>query len=102
MIRVIYKWEIDPDRLDEFETTWRRTTRSIHGNTEGALGSFCLQSAEDPRVVLTVALWEREEQWTRFIETARGTSMKDLHAIGTQISATAYHQIGDETVSLFK
>ena len=100
MIRVIYQWDIEPERLKEFETIWRRTTRSIHDSTAGALGSFCLQSAEDPRTVLTVALWEHEEQWKRFIETARGTSMKDLHAIGTQISATAYHQIGDETVTV--
>jgi hypothetical protein len=74
--------------------------RSIRERTKGALGSFCFQLAEDPSEVLAVALRETHEQWQRFIETAGSSSMRDLHDIGKQISATAYHQIGDETVMI--
>nr|WP_070958856.1 antibiotic biosynthesis monooxygenase family protein [Hyphomonas sp. Mor2] len=99
MIRVIYRWRVDPERLDEFSEAWRRTTRAIHASTPGARGSFGLQSIEAPDEVLTIALWETEAQWRAFIETARSGSMRAMHEIATQLSATAYHQIGDETVS---
>lgn len=98
MIRVIYTWSVAPERMDSFEQTWRRTTRAIHDAMPGALGSFCLRSIEAPGEILTIALWETEAQWRRFIETAKTTSMKGLHEIGTQVSAKAYHQVGDETV----
>lgn len=100
LIRVIYRWRVEPTKMHEFEVAWRQTTRSIHAGTKGALGSFCLQSIEDPSEMLTVALWETHNQWQHFIKTARSNSMRDLHDLGTQISATAYRQIGDETVML--
>ena len=97
-MRVIYSWQVEPERMEAFEAAWRETTRAIHRDTEGALGSFCLRSLDDPKAVLTVALWESEVQWRAFIETAKSGSMKRMHDLGKQVSAKAYHQLGDETV----
>lgn len=99
MIRVIYAWTVAPDRMDEFEQVWRRTTRAIHETTPGARGSFCLRSLDAPDEILTIALWDTEDHWRSFIETAKTGSMKGLHEIGTQTSVRAYHQVGDETVA---
>lgn len=97
-IRVIYRWKVPQQRTDEFKDAWREVTTAIHRQTEGALGSFCLQNLEEPDEVLTVALWSSEERWRAFIKTAKTTSMKRLHEIGVQVSATPFTQLGDETV----
>ena len=100
MIRVIYKWRVDPENLEKFESTWRDMTRSIHATVDGALGSFCLQEVDDPSTVLTVALWENEAQWRAFMgDSEKAPLMKSLHEIAEQISATPYKQLGDETIS---
>jgi len=99
MIRVIYRWSVPHDRLGEFQAVWQDVTRGIHKTTDGARGSFCIQNIDDPSEVLTVALWDSEAQWRAFIPTARSTSMKRLHEIGTQLSATPYVQLGDETIT---
>lgn len=98
MVRVIYRWKVPDDRIEEFRTSWRAVTTGIHRETDGALGSFCIQSIDDPTEVLTIALWDREESWRAFIKTARSTSMRRLHEIGEQLSASPYVQLGDETV----
>ena len=99
MIRVIYTWKVSARDRAEFVARWRQVTTSIHETTEGALGSFCLQSAEDEETILTVALWRSEDGWRDFVGAARTGSMKLLHEIATQVSAVPYRQLGDETVT---
>lgn len=98
MVRVIYRWRVPEARIAEFRDAWRDVTTGIHRQTDGALGSFCIQNIEEPEEVLTVALWDQESSWREFIKTAKSTSMKRLHDIGDQLSATPYVQLGDETV----
>jgi len=97
-MRVIYRWRVPAERLSEFIAAWKEVTNEIHATTTGARGSFCLQSVDALDEVLTVALWESEAEWRAFIPTAKSTSMKRLHDIGEQLSATPYRQLGDETV----
>ena len=99
MIRVIYTWRVAEARMDEFNATWRATTRSIHNSTEGARGSFCVRSIDNPGEVLTIALWETEAQWRDFMANAKSHSMRSLHEIAEQVSARVYAQLGDETVA---
>ncbi len=98
MMRVIYRWKVPESRIEEFRDAWREVTTGIHARTEGARGSFCIQSIDDPSEVLTIALWDDEQDWRAFIKTAKAMSMKALHEIGEQLSATPYVQLGDETV----
>ncbi len=99
MIRVVYRWKVAPGHQAEFETTWQKTTRAIHDHTEGALGSICLRSIENPGEMITMATWQTEEQWRAFIRQAKHQSMKSLHALATLVSATPYVEVGDETVT---
>lgn len=99
MIRVIYRWQVSPERKQEFTEAWRNATRAIHEDTPGALGSFCLENIEEAGEVLTVALWHSEQQWRDFIGSAKQGPMAALHDIGTLVSSTPYNQLGDETVA---
>ncbi len=56
MIRVVYRWRVEPRDRAEFVARRRRATTVIHETTEGALGSFCLQAIEAEDEILTVAL----------------------------------------------
>ena len=98
MIRVIYQWKIDPARQQEFVSAWQLATRTIHHDIPGAMGSFCLETIGAPDQVLTVALWQSEEDWRAFIPNARNGPMASIHKIGELISITPYQQLGDETV----
>lgn len=99
MIRVVYRWKVAPERQGEFEATWQKTTRAIHENVEGALGSICLRAVDSPGEMITIATWQTEQEWRAFIQEAKGQSMRGLHAIATLVSATPYFEVGDETVS---
>jgi heme-degrading monooxygenase HmoA len=99
MIRVIYRWKVEPERSEQFLSAWRLATRAIHAETDGALGSFCLASVDEPSEFLTVALWRSERDWRGFIDEARNGPMAAIHKIAKLLSATPYRQLGDETVS---
>lgn len=98
MIQVIYRWHVDPENQAAFLEAWERTTTAIRETTEGARGSFCIVSVDDPSTVLTIAKWDRLDQWRAFVAEAKSTAMKDMHALGTQVSHEAFEQKGDFTV----
>lgn len=99
MIRVVYRWKVAPEHQAEFEATWQKTTRAIHENVEGALGSICLRAIDSPGEMITIATWQTEHQWRSFIREAKQQSMSGLHALATLVSTTPYFEVGDETVS---
>ena len=98
MIQIIYRWEVPVEKQEAFLAAWEKTTLTIRESTAGARGSFCVVSVDTPTEILTIAKWEELEQWQDFIKDAKLTSMKEMHELGTQISANAYVQKGDFTV----
>ena len=98
MIQVIYRWRVEPESREAFLAAWERTTTTIRDTTEGARGSFCIVGVDDPSTILTIARWDRIEQWRAFVAEAKSTAMKDMHALGTQVSHEAFEQVGDFTV----
>lgn len=98
MIQVIYRWEVPIERQAAFLAAWEKTTLAIRETTVGARGSFCVVSVDTPTEILTVAKWDELEQWHSFIRGAKLTSMREMHELGTQLSANAYTQMGDFTV----
>ena len=98
MIQVVYRWDVPVERQEAFLAAWAQTTVTIRETTEGARGSFCIVGIDTPTEVLTIARWDRLDQWQGFVAGARLTSMRDMHALGTQLSATAYEQKGDFTI----
>jgi heme-degrading monooxygenase HmoA len=97
VIPIIYRWEVPVDKQAAFLAAWEETTVTIRETTVGARGSFCVVSVDAPTEILTVAKWDRLDQWQDFIKGAKLASMKEMHALGTQISSRAYVQKGDFT-----
>ena len=95
---MIYRWEVPIERQAAFLAAWEKTTLAIRETTVGARGSFCVVSVDTPTEILTVAKWDELEQWHSFIRGAKLTSMREMHELGTQLSANAYTQMGDFTV----
>ena len=58
MIRIIYNWKVEPEKLELFIETWKRTTNKIHEEVEGARGSFMLQNDKDTKEIKTIARWD--------------------------------------------
>lgn len=65
MIRVAYRFRVDPERIDEFQAAWHDATEVIRATHAGARGSTLLVDAEDPTAVLLLALWESRDHWRR-------------------------------------
>lgn len=97
MFHVIYKWSVPSESKDAFLESWQQTTNHIHETVEGALGSFCIEAADDPQIILTIAKWQTREQWEAFIDTAKTGPMKNMHRLAQRISAEGFYQLGDQT-----
>lgn len=98
MIHIIYQWDVPIEDQAVFLSAWEKTTVAIRETTEGARGSFCVVSVDKPTEILTIAKWDELDQWHAFKKEARHTSMKEMHALATQVSVIAYEQKGDFTV----
>lgn len=97
MFRVIYEWRVPADKMDEFQNVWRSATESIHETTEGALGSFMLQSSDTLEKVLTIAKWNSREDWEQFWGNRNPEKMQKMRDIAERISVEAFDEIEDRT-----
>lgn len=97
MIRVIYRWRVDPADFEQFESIWRVTTNRIHESVPGALGSFMLRSCTDESEVLTVAKWDSMQAWQAFWGDTNPSEMQDMRKLGRRVSVDAYYEIEDYT-----
>lgn len=97
VIRVVYRWRVDPHQFAAFRDSWRATTNRIHETVPGARGSFLLRAADDESEVLTVATWDSLEAWRRFWGESDPEQMSDMGRFGTRVSAVAYENVEDHT-----
>ena len=98
MIQIIYRWEVERKNQAAFLTAWEKTTKSIRETTAGARGSVCIINVDRPTEIITMAKWDELAQWRLFVKTAKSATMREMHALGTQVSHDAYEQFGDFTV----
>ncbi len=98
MIQVVYSWKVPLERQSAFLQAWEKTTLAIRESTEGARGSFCVVSVDEPTDILTVAKWDELSQWQAFIQDAKLTSMHEMHDLGERVSAKAYQLKADFTI----
>lgn len=97
MLRVMYRWRVEPENFDEFRETWAATTNRIHETVEGAKGSFLLRSCDDEREVTTIAKWDSKESWEKFWGNADPQKMHAMRSLAQRVSVDAYEEIEDHT-----
>lgn len=98
MIRVVYHWRVPAANQEAFRRAWRKATTAIRDTTQGARGSLLFESCDDPTALVTIAHWDRLDQWKAFIDTAPADQMKELHDLAKLESSTAFRQLEDQTV----
>lgn len=97
MVRIFYRWQVQPANFEAFKQTWRITTTNIHASVPGALGSFMLRACEDESEIVTVAKWDSLTSWQAFWGTDNPKEMEGLRKIGNRISVDLYEEIEDQT-----
>lgn len=97
MIRIIYSWKVEPEKLELFIETWKRTTNKIHEEVKGARGSFMLQNDKDIREIKTIARWDSLNDWKKFWHDGNHSQMGSMHDLGTRISVEIFKEVDDFT-----
>ena len=98
MIRVIYRWRVQKAEQEKFKAAWAKATTEIRESTAGARGSVLLQSHQDPTEFITIARWDKLEDWQAFWKDSSRTEMQDMHAIAERLSADVFEEVEDHTI----
>ena len=97
MIRVVYRWWVEPQNFPRFKESWSVTTNRIHETVPGAQGSFILRGCENESEIITVAKWDSLKAWKDFWQNEDPDEMKGMRMLGERLSATAYEELEDHT-----
>lgn len=97
MIRIVYSWRVEPEKLELFTETWKRTTHKIHEEVKGARGSFMVQNEKDIREIKTIARWDALDDWKKFWHDHNHSQMGSMHDLGERISVEIFREIDDFT-----
>jgi heme-degrading monooxygenase HmoA len=66
VIRVIYRWTVDPAETETFIDAWRAATERIRAGQPGAMGSTLLRPSDTENRFVAVARWQRRENVEAF------------------------------------
>ena len=97
MIRIVYSWKVELEKLESFIETWKRTTNKIHEEVPGARGSFMLQSDDNPTEVKTIARWDSLGDWQQFWENSNPSQMQSMRDLGERVSVEIFREVDDFT-----
>ncbi len=93
----MYSWQVEPEKLELFIETWKRTTNRIHEEVEGARGSFMLQNDKDAGEIKTIARWDSLNDWKKFWNDGNHSQMRSMHDLGERISVEIFREVDDFT-----
>ncbi len=99
MFRVIYRWSVEPENVEQFERVWLKATNTIYKNVKGAMGSLLMRSANDENIMIGVARWRSLEEWEAFWNDSNPIQMESLSDYSKRISIEKFEEINDQTVS---
>jgi heme-degrading monooxygenase HmoA len=94
MIRVIYRWRVDPDRREEFAAWWHAGTLRIRSTRPGALGSTLLAPSTDVLQFAAVARWRSREDVEAFWAEPGGSPFDGAELISTE----TFEEVDDLTL----
>ncbi|MGH8012353.1 MAG: antibiotic biosynthesis monooxygenase family protein [Candidatus Binataceae bacterium] len=63
MIRVIYRWRVNPGGEQAFQQAWEQGTKAIMRAVEGSHGSLLMRCGDTPSEFAGMAKWESFEAW---------------------------------------
>jgi heme-degrading monooxygenase HmoA len=66
MVRILYRWKVNPGQEAVFAKAWTQGTKVIRATVKGARGSLLLQSRTDPCEFVAIARWASVEDWRAF------------------------------------
>lgn len=66
MIRIMYRWKVNPGQEVVFAKAWTQGTKVIRSTVKGARGSLLLQSRKNPCEFVAIARWASVEDWRAF------------------------------------
>jgi quinol monooxygenase YgiN len=75
VIRVIYRWTVDPATEDRFVDAWREATERIRAHEAGALGSTLLRPCDTPNTLVGFARWQRHDDVEAFWTSGNATPL---------------------------
>ena len=94
MIRVIYRWRVDPERVEDFAAWWHEGTLRIRSTYPGALGSTLLAPTTDSSHFVAVARWESVEALEAFWANPDGPPFDGAELM----SAEVFDEVDDLTL----
>lgn len=97
MIRVVYRWYVEPENFKEFRRVWSNATDRIYKSAPGALGRCMLKRAKNKSEVLTIANWDSLKSWENFWGNENPREMEGMLELGIRASVEVYEQIDDRT-----
>jgi heme-degrading monooxygenase HmoA len=97
MIRVIYRWQVQPGEEDTFVAAWTQGTRAIRSMIKGAQGSVLLRSQQQPVQFIAMAQWDSLADWQAFSHQALpdDDAMHRLSEVSSLIATEVCDEIHD-------
>jgi heme-degrading monooxygenase HmoA len=95
VIRVLYRWAVDPATEDQFIEAWREATERIRAHEPGALGSTLLRPADSPNTLVGFARWHRREDVEAFWNSGNATPLPDATLESIEIMEEIEHMTLD-------
>jgi heme-degrading monooxygenase HmoA len=99
MIRVIYRWTVDPATQDQFIDAWHQATERIRVHEPGAMGSTLLRTADAPNTLVGFARWQRRDDVEAFWASGNATPLPGATLQSVEILDEVEHMTAEDVVN---